>query len=319
MDGSSTPRSDMAGKLARFANSHPDIWKSRPIQGDIGIVFVPESQIFNYVQRGNTDFYAHSARGAYQAFFDSNIQADFVHIDDIKTYPVVYLPYPVMLKQETVRKLTEYVEQGGILISEGTPAYFGDRGKAGTVQPNLGLDKVFGARESYVEFTPDLLENLTLRVRGARIDGALFRQEYASAGGTVVGRYENGKPAAIENQVGKGKTLLIGTFPGAGYYRHHSPEARAFYAGLLEWAQREQQVRTDDPDVKVRLHTGAGGTYLWAVNPTRTERTVTVTLAPKFGTFSGAQDLWQERAQAVKGRTIVVRVGDRDAAIMQLN
>jgi beta-galactosidase len=28
------------------------------------------------------------------------------------------------------------------------------------VQPNLGLDELFGARESYVEFTPDLLEGL---------------------------------------------------------------------------------------------------------------------------------------------------------------
>ena len=37
MDGSMTPRSEMAGKLARWANSNPDLWKSRPAKGDIGI------------------------------------------------------------------------------------------------------------------------------------------------------------------------------------------------------------------------------------------------------------------------------------------
>ena len=41
-------------------------------------MFVPESEIFNFVQQGSTKHYAESARGAYQAFFDSNIQADFV-------------------------------------------------------------------------------------------------------------------------------------------------------------------------------------------------------------------------------------------------
>ena len=48
---------------------------------------------------------AESARGAYQGFFDSNIQPDFVHINHVNEYPLVYLPYPVMLKQETAQKL----------------------------------------------------------------------------------------------------------------------------------------------------------------------------------------------------------------------
>ena len=52
-------------------------------KGDVGLVFVPESELFNYVQQGDTNFYAQSIRGAYQAFFDSNIQADFVALDDI--------------------------------------------------------------------------------------------------------------------------------------------------------------------------------------------------------------------------------------------
>ena len=43
---------------------------------------------------------------------------------------------------------------GGILVSEGCPAYW-------------GLDELFGARESYVEFTPDLLDDLELNVLGA--------------------------------------------------------------------------------------------------------------------------------------------------------
>ena len=145
------PRAEMTGKIARWANAHPELWKSRPVKGDIGLVFAPESELFNYVQQGDTSFYAQSIRGAYQAFFDSNIQADFVSVDDIGGYKIVYLPYPVMLSD----KLRKYVE----------------------VQPNYGLDELFGARESYVEFTPDLLNDLTLEVNGHKIYGRYFFQE----------------------------------------------------------------------------------------------------------------------------------------------
>ena len=75
----------------------------------MGIVFVQESDDFSVVQgggggggRGGAEGrggrgdggganYVQSAQGAYQAFFDSNIQADFVGIDDIGEYPMIYL------------------------------------------------------------------------------------------------------------------------------------------------------------------------------------------------------------------------------------
>lgn len=318
MDGSVTPRAEMAGKVARWANANPEIWKSRPVKGEVGIVFVPESEIFNYVQQGDTGHYAQAARGAYQAFFDSNIQADWVHIDDIKEYPLVYLPYPVMLKEETARKLIAYVEQGGNLVAEGVPAYFGDRGHVGEVQPNFGLDKLFGARESYVEFTPDLLEDLTLTVRGEKVHGRYFLQKYSLVGGQQAGSYDDGDLAAVENSFGKGKALLIGTFPSGGYYRYHDAGTRAFFNGLLEWSGRKQQIFSSDPEVKARLHDGLGGRYLWVVNPAREPRVVTVNLASTLPPVQTARDLWQNAPVTVHERELKLKVGDRDVAVVRL-
>ena len=159
-------------------------------------------------------------------------------------------------------------------MSEGLPGYFGERGKVGTRQPNLGLDELFGARETYVEFTPDLLEGLKLKVLDKGIGGRFFLQQYEpTAGGKAAGRYDNGATSAIEHGFGKGRALLIGTFPGAAYFLHHSPDTKAFFAALLDWAGVKQQVKVSVPDVKARLHTGAGGNYLWVVNPTRQPRT----------------------------------------------
>jgi beta-galactosidase len=137
MDGSITPRAEMAGHVAKWANAHPDVWKSRPVKGDVGLVFIPESELFNYVQQGATEYYAQSIRGAYQAFFDSNIQADFVALEDIEEYKLVYLAYPVMLKRESVERLKQYVSNGGTLICEGLPAYFGDHGHVGRCSRTL--------------------------------------------------------------------------------------------------------------------------------------------------------------------------------------
>ncbi|MEO8658208.1 MAG: alpha-amylase family protein [Bryobacteraceae bacterium] len=316
MDGSVTPRAEMAGKIARWANANPDLWKSRPVRGEVGIAWVPESQIFNYVQQGSTDHYAQSARGAYQAFFDNNIQADLVHIDDIQEYPLVYLPYPLHLKPETVRKLTAFVQNGGKLVSEGLPAYFGEGGKAGTVQPNLGLDKLFGARESYVEFTPDLLEDYSMTLRGQTVPSRYFIQEYDLAGGRTVGVHKNGHPGAVENSSGKGHTLLIGGFPGGGYFKHPTAAARAFFAGLLEWAAIPRLLTVSDPLIKARLHRGSGGTVLYVVNPSREERSVTVELPEAF---QSAKDVWQATPVRVAGKQLTLNIGDRNIAVVRLN
>lgn len=337
MDGSVTPQAEMAGKLSKWANANPNVWKSHPVRGDVGIVFVQESLDFAGIQGlggggggrgggggegggGGGNGHVQSAQGAYQAFFDSNIQADFVSIDNIDEYPLVYLPFPEMLTQATADKLRAYVAKGGHLVSEGCPGYFGDSGAVGTVQPNLGLDKLFGARETYVQFTPDLLTKLPLTVKDKAITGQYFQQEYRLTGGQAAGQYANGHIAAVENTTGSGKTLLIGTFPGGGYFRNHTPATREFFASLLTWAGLQQQVQSSDAQVKARLHRGPGGTYLWVVNPTRTPKTVKVTLP---ASFQKATELWQEQASlpdaaAVSGNVVTTSVSDRNAAVIRL-
>lgn len=316
MDGSVTPRAEMAGKVARWANANPDLWKSRPVRGEVGILWVPESQIFNYVQQGSTEHYAQSIRGAYQGFFDNNIQADFVHIDHIGEYPLVYLPYPIHLKPGTCELLDAYVRSGGILVSEGLPAYFGERGKVGTVQPSAGLDVLFGARESYVEFTPDLLENYSMTVHGKTVPARYFIQEYELGGGRGAGLHQNGHIGAVENSEGNGKTLLIGSFPGAGYFKHPTAQAREFFAGLLDWAGVVRTLTVSEPLIKARLHRGAGGAVLYLINPTRKQLPVTVGLPE---TFRSAKDVWQDAPVRIDLRRLTLNVGGRDAAVLRLN
>jgi len=294
-------------------NGHPDLWKSPPVKGDIAIVFVPESERFNFAQQGNTSNYAASARGAYEAFFDSNIQPDWVHIDNIDEYPAVYLPYPVMLTQKTASKLRDYVSNGGTLISEGLPGYFGDDAHAGANQPNLGLQEVFGAEEADVDFTPDLLENLILHAKGHALGGRYFKQVYRTTTGQAVGQYADGSVAAVENHFGKGHTILIGTFPGAAYFKKPNAESRALFQSLLP---QKQRIVVSDSSVTARLHEGPGGTVLWVVNPTREAKSVSIALAG--GAWHSAKDVWAGLDAQLEGENIRITIPDRDAAVLRL-
>jgi beta-galactosidase len=314
MDGSMTPRSEMAGKLAKWTNANPTLWQSRPVKGDVAIVFAPESERFNFAQQGSTNNYATSARGAYQAFFDSNIQPDWVHIDNIEEYPAIYLPYPVMLAQKTVAKLCDYVRNGGTLISEGVPGYFGDGAHASPKQPNPELQELFGAVETDVDFTPDLLEDLTLRIGEHTIGGRYFKQLYRPTTGTAIGWYADRSVAAVENKFGKGRAIVIGTFPGAAYFKKPNAEARSVFQS---WLPRKQRVAISDPTVIARLHEGSGKAVLWVVNPTRQSKSVTISI--DGGPWRSAKDVWRAIEVQVSGKTVRLTIPDRDAAVLRLD
>ncbi len=337
LDGSRTARSDMASKIAQWvvAPAQEDLWRSRPVKGEVGIVVVPETQRFVYAQQGQSDLYAQAVHGAYRGFFDHNIQADWVHIADIDDYDVLFLPFPIMLSQSTVDKLRQWVAAGGTLIAEGCPAYFDENAHVGTVQPNLGLDEVFGARESYVEFTPDLLDDLCLTVDGTRAWGGIFLQAYAPTSGVAMGYYEgvsgqaDGQVAVVDHTYGKGRTRLIGTMVGYGHQTHaartgqvrNAPYAPggspALFAGLLAWAGKSQHITSSDPFIKARLHDGEGGTYIWVANPTRCARPVRLTLGPQWGPFASGEALWGAAA-SVEERTVTLTAPARDVTVIAL-
>jgi beta-galactosidase len=258
--------------------------------------------------------------GAYRAFWARNIQADWVHIDDIDQYSRLYLPMPIMLSSQTAGRLRRWVAAGGTLISEGCPAYFGDLGRVGTVQPNSGLDELFGARQTDVEFTPDLLTDLKLSANDSPVWGGVFLQAYEPTSGRAVGWFEDGRVAAVENHVGSGHTLLVGTMPGAGYVAHADDDgASAFFAGLLEHggARQEQHVTSSDSRIKARLHAGEGGLYLWVANPTRHSVPVQLNVREHWGEFWTSRTLWGSEATC-DGRAITLTVAARDVTVLEL-
>jgi beta-galactosidase len=162
------------------------------------------------------------------------------------------------------------------------------------------------------------LDKLVLTVNTRHINGRYFLQEYETTSGKAVGQYANGHIAAVENRHGTGRTLLIGTFPGAGYYLHHSAESKAFFADLLKLANVAPLIENANTAVQSRLHEGAGGNYLWVTNPTRSPVTATVSISAAGPQFQSATDEWANRQISVSGKRITLTLPGRDGAVIAL-
>ncbi|MFD0677750.1 MULTISPECIES: beta-galactosidase [unclassified Paenibacillus] len=326
MDGTRTDRSEMAGSIARWANSaeQRELLESAPVQGEIGILVVPETQIFDYLlnREGKNELYAQAMWGAYQGFFDQGIQPDWVHIDDIAQYRVLYWPYPIMLSQEYAALLGHWVENGGTLISEGCPAYFGDRGKVGTLQPNHHLDVVFGAVEAEVQFMPDITDGIAFDFdggSGSKVLGGGFRQSYKATSGRSLGQFPDGSTAVVEHAHGKGKTLLIGTFPSIGYYKTHDTANAAFFLKVLDWAEVTPHVWLSDPSLQARLSQNTDGSlFLWIINPGRESIMTDIKLSDTFGLQVADRVYWGTGGYSQEGSTLRATLPGRDAWVIGL-
>ena len=322
MDGSRTPRSQMASDMAKWANAPTQkaVFAARPVKGDIGILVSPEAQAIDYLfnHRHVPETYGHAMWGAYRGFFDNGIQADWVHIDDMGDYDTLYFPYPIMLTEEHANRLRQWVEKGGTLISEGCIAYFGDRGHVGTTQPNFGLDKVLGARESEVEFMPDIGDRIRLTLDGKPVAGGGFLQSYELQGGKDRGRYSDGRLAVVEHAHGAGRTLLVGTHPSIGHFRESERKSgndnRSYFADVFAWTGKAQHVRLSNPDLQARLHKSGNDAYLWVINPTRDVQKAEVSFGTQQGKLGAVA--WGA-SSAVSGNGI--SVPPRDALVVRVS
>ncbi len=322
MDGKPTPNSRMASRMAKWLNdpAQAELLSAKPVQGEIGILVIPEVQMLSTMLWNvpkHQDPYEQMMWGAYRGFFDNHIQADWVHPDDMDQYDFLYLPYPIMLKRETKIRLKQWVENGGTLICEGFPGYFGEHASVCPEGLPEEMAELFGAEQESAEFTPDLLEDLVMKVGSNQVYGAAFLQTYSVVQGKAFGDMEDGRVIAVMNSHGKGRTLLIGSYPSRGYYCHHDEESRRFFADLFPLFGRQQRLKCSNPKIAARLQKGEGGTYLWLVNySAEAENTKIILFQERADNLSLA---YGEYKPVLKDGVLQCTVGGKDALIVRLN
>jgi beta-galactosidase len=322
LDGRVTERAKAAGAFAATVTKAAALFAAaRPRRADVAVLYNRLAYMVggNTVAPGNT--VRNSMIGFYRAMFERNIPVDFVHVDDITAgrasqYKVIYLGTPLMLPGPAAAALREYVRQGGTLISEARPAWNDDRGFANAVIPGAGLDEVFGAREAELRSADQV--TLTTRDRTA-VQGTTFEEhlEPLRPDVKVLAHFAGGAAAITDATFGRGRAILIGTFPAAAYELDQAKAAGAgaLLKSLVESAGVTPPVSIDTAagSVEARLLDAGAATLLIAINHDSSAHEVNLQLPQ---TLSGRWSKLDGSEFAETGFTITWRARARDELVL---
>jgi len=322
-DGSRTDRSDITTDIAKWCNNtmQRDLWKAKPVKGEVGILLLEDSQALCYGVNGDTDIYASCIKGVYEAFIDSNIQSDIIRLEQIEDYQIIYVPYPLAINSEACEKIIKWVEKGGTLISEGCFGYFDDHGHAiEWQQPNRGFAEVFGCQQKTVHLGPDMNKELQVYSDKGEIRGGVYKQSFNLTTGQELGTFGNGDIAIVENRYRKGKAQIVGTMPGYGYHKNPDEGTRRWFASLLSYGEKRPMLKVEiNSGIVARLWTNEFETYLWVLNMTEHKQRAQINISPEFTKVTKVAILRGGSCISFENNVVVIDVENRDASIIKIS
>lgn len=290
LDGTVTERSRTAGEIARVVDRNASLFsEAHPLQAQVAVVYNPLMHFVGGRQRATAYGGAQgevagierdSLLGIHRALFPTNVPLDYVHIDGmtarkLRPYRLVYFPYPLMMPSAAAAELREYVRQGGTLVTEARLGWNDERGRSSDTLPGMGMHEVLGCREEHVQtgakgrtalkWEGDMLPGLK---PGDEIPARWYEETLELHGGNsrVVGRFADGRPAAVVAFFGSGKTLTLGSFLSAAYISAPSETGQRFFAGLLKWAGVQPAVEVSGGEVEVQALESGRGRLLFVFN-----------------------------------------------------
>ncbi len=309
LDGTLTPRARAAGHVAQIiARNATDIRQCSPALAEVGILYNRLSSMVGGAQPslsrlGNAE--RDSLMGLHRAFFEEQIPVDFVHPEDVvqnrlSQYKIVFLPFPVMLSKDVGEGVARYIQSGGTVVAEARLAWNDERGFSSERVPGFGLDEVFGAREKLIrpveqaklQIAPNA--NLPGLKAGDAVRAEAFEEDLEpESGARVLAKFANGEPAIVENEYGKGKAFLVGSFPALSYQRQHEASTQRLLLALARAAGVAAEVEVSGPgtsEIEVRRLTSDRVQILLAFNHAKTPAQATLRLNWS-GVKAGARDL----------------------------
>ncbi len=155
LDGSSTPWLEGFADIGQRLQKHTEfLFNAKPQPAPVAMLYSPENQIFAWASTGSEKTATDSLLGVHRALYDANITVDFLHPKEfvdrtlLRTYRAIVLPFPYWITREVAEALTEWVREGGTLISEAyLAAWDVTEGRHATTIPGYGLHTLFGVRQ----------------------------------------------------------------------------------------------------------------------------------------------------------------------------
>ena len=242
MDGTPNERADAMRGLMQTIHANGALFDSFQIEKPaVQIAYSYDVRLYfdgllKFGEAGKS-FWAKNMEGWYKLFWDWGMPAEFTDLSRIgsgdQQTPVMVLPGAVRVSEAEAQSLCRYVENGGILIADGRMGSLDERACVPPEGiPGKTLSRLFGI----VEIDVDSGKHMT--VDGATLPTGFQSQklELTDPAAQVLAAMEDGTPAVVVHQFGKGRTLYFNSFEGLA---------------LLEklWPQVQELVRQTTADV----------------------------------------------------------------------
>jgi len=258
-EGDTTPRFEEAGRIGRALNRHADLFGKASWPGaEVGILINEWNYQFCAAMSQGGGNLAMSVEGWHRILWEAGIPMDFVEVSEldesyVSKYKALILPFPLSLSEGVARKLVQYVEQGGILISEAAPGrinewafctrgelspvmreLFGVRQESFTMVREPGNGTVWSpAPRTWGEYLDDAMLEGTGVLAGHRLRANVYIQTFDCLAGEPCLMY-GAHTAGVRRKAGKGTAILLGTYVGHNGVAYRDAETRACIAALLQ-------------------------------------------------------------------------------------
>jgi len=269
LDGTLTERSRVAGTVAKHIAENSDLLlQSRPERAEAAIVFNPLVPLLGgYDEQGNRTAIHQAIAGYHRMFFERNLPLDVLSSrelaeDNLSSYKLLIVPYPLMLTTEEADLLKQYVAGGGHLFLEARPGWIDERGHAESKIPGFGLDEVLGVREQ------ELIPGKEFQVKWGEVEfqSMTFLEHFeTTAPDAHAVAYHDGVPVAYERSFKKGSAIIFGSFAGQQNYR--DPVSMHPLGDILaQWAHLSPPALVAPPLVELRQMQSPGGRLVFFFN-----------------------------------------------------
>lgn len=127
---------------------------------------------------------------------------------DLLKYKVLIIPYSLYIKEETQKKIEEFVKGGGVLFTTGPSGLYNELSHPSM----LLLKKIWGINKVERESTPQGKIKFCdgTELPSPNINKIWVFKDISNPDTKIIARYADGTPAILEATFGKGKAFIIG-------------------------------------------------------------------------------------------------------------
>ena len=343
-DGSHTERSLGIRDAAADLRKHQDILVSAKIPTQVAVLNDPDISSLLFAMEMSDDLYGRSHIGYYRAVWHADLHARFVTPEDFQEgveEPVLIVPMGLLLSEKTIDHITNYVADGGTLITDARLGMFDARGWLRPTLPAGSLASAAGVVEQEMLATypkdeavdvptADGRVNKDARVYGPSIDpvhqspNIEFDEPIAASfpaeefvvpldleGAEPLGRIGD-RTLATHHVYAKGHVYYFGTYLGLALEKN-SPGAHAVMGRIL--ADHATPIIRGNR-LRPRSLVADAGAILTVFNEDHHE-TIEETIAVG-GEYTRAECVRTGEVRRIEGGKMAVRVGAEDVGVWRL-